>query len=122
LIILGLWILSHAAVAAFWDKKEDKKKEEEKTVEKKKTDIKRISEIPGVGPSIVKKMKKAKIESLEELYDMDIDGILSIEGIGKKTAEVIIKNLKKIIAEENNHIAQLREFIGSEAEPATGNL
>ena len=88
------------------DKKEEKiketkpkKKEEEKTVEKKKTDIKRISEIPGVGPSIVKKMKKAKIESLEELYDMDIDGILSIEGIGKKTAEVIIKNIKKIIEE-----------------------
>jgi len=33
-----------------------------------------------------------------------------------------LENLKKIIAEENNHIAQLREFIGSEAEPATGNL
>ena len=30
---------------------------------------------------------------------MDIKGILSIEGIGKKTAETIIKNLKKLIEE-----------------------
>ena len=84
------------------EKKEEKteeKKVEEKTVEKKKTDIKKITEIPGMGASIVKKLEKAKIGSLEELYEMDIDDILSIEGIGKKTAETIIKNLKKLIEE-----------------------
>jgi len=84
------------------EKKEEKteeKKVEEKTAEKKKTDIKKIIEIPGIGASIVKKLEKAKIGSLEELYEMDIDGILSIEGIGKKTAETIIKNLKKLIEE-----------------------
>ena len=79
------------------EKKE--KKVEEKTAEKKKTDIKKITEIPGIGASIVKKLEKAKIGSLEELYEMDIDGILSIKGIGKKTAETIIKNLKKLIEE-----------------------
>lgn len=84
------------------EKKEEKteeKKVEEKTAEKKKTDIKKITEIPGLGASIVKKLEKAKIGSLEELYEMDIDDILSIEGIGKKTAETIIKNLKKLIEE-----------------------
>ena len=84
------------------EKKEEKteeKKVEEKTAEKKKTDIKKITEIPGIGASIVKKLEKAKIGSLEELYEMDIDCILSIEGIGKKTAETIIKNLKKLIEE-----------------------
>lgn len=84
------------------EKKEEKteeKKVEEKTAEKKKTDIKKITEIPGIGASIVKKLEKAKIGSLEEFYEMDIDGILSIEGIGKKTAETIIKNLKKLIEE-----------------------
>ena len=84
------------------EKKEEKteeKKVEEKTAEKKKTDIKKITEIPGIGASIVKKLERAKIGSLEELYEMDIDGILSIEGIGKKTAETIIKNLKKLIEE-----------------------
>jgi len=73
-------------------------KKEEKT-EEKKTDIKKIAEIPGIGASVVKKLEKAKIGSLEELYEMDIKGILSIEGIGKKTAETIIKNLKKLIGE-----------------------
>jgi len=83
----------------FAEEKTEEKKVEEKTAEKKKTDIKKIIEIPGIGASIVKKLEKAKIGSLEELYEMDIDGILSIEGIGKKTAETIIKNLKKLIEE-----------------------
>ena len=30
---------------------------------------------------------------------MDVDGIVSIEGIGKKTAEIIIKKLSKLIEE-----------------------
>ena len=87
-----------------FEKKEEKieeKKEKEKVEEKseKKTDIKKIAKIQGVGPSVVKKLEKAKIGSLEELYEMDIDSIMSIEGIGKKTAEIIIKNLKKLIEE-----------------------
>ena len=86
------------------EKKEEKteEKKKEKTADKKKqkkTDIKKIAEIPGIGASVVKKLEKAKIGSLEELYEMDIKGILSIEGIGKKTAETIIKNLKKLIGE-----------------------
>jgi small subunit ribosomal protein S3 len=83
-------------------KTEMKKKEEkqiEKPKEKKKTEIKRITDIPGIGAAVIKKLEKAKIESLEELYEMDIESILSIDGIGKKTAEIIIKNLKKLIEE-----------------------
>jgi len=83
------------------EKTKPKKKEEKPsgTIEQKKTDIKKISEIPGIGGSIVKKLQKAKVESLEELYEMDINGILSIEGIGQKTAENIVKNLKKLLKE-----------------------
>lgn len=83
------------------EKTKPKKKEEKPsgTIEQKKTDIKKISEIPGIGGSIVKKLQKAKVESLEELYEMDINGILSIEGIGQKTAENIVKNLKKLLEE-----------------------
>ncbi len=82
------------------DKKQEKvEKEETKQKEAKKTDIKKVAEIQGVGPSVVKKLEKAKVESLEELYEMDIDSIMSIEGIGKKTAEIIVKNLKKLIEE-----------------------
>ena len=74
-------------------------KKEEETAEKKKTDIKKITEIPGIGASIVKKLEKAKIGYLEELFEMDVDDIMSIKGIGKKTSETIIKNLKKLLEE-----------------------
>jgi len=82
--------------------KEELKKSSEKTDEKKttdKTDIKKITKIPGIGASVVKKLEKEKIGSLEELYEMDVDDIISIEGIGKKTSEILIKNLKKLIEE-----------------------
>jgi replicative superfamily II helicase len=75
------------------------KKEPEVTVEKEGTDIRKVSEIPGIGPAVVKKLQNAGIKSVEELYDMNIDEILAIPGIGKKTAENLIKNLKKISKE-----------------------
>jgi len=65
----------------------------------KKTDIKRITKIPGIGPSILKKLEKAKITSLEELYIMNLDDLIAIDGIGKKTAELIVKNIKKLLEE-----------------------
>jgi small subunit ribosomal protein S3 len=78
------------------DKVEAKKEPE---VEKKKTDIKKLTEIKGVGPSIVKKFEKAGITSLEELYELDVDDLAAIEGIGEKTATNIIKGLRKILEE-----------------------
>lgn len=81
---------------------EEKKMEEKPEIKpKKKTDIKKLAEIQGVGPSVIKKLEKAKITSLEELYEMDVDSVISINGIGKKTAEIIIKKLKKLIEEGN---------------------
>jgi len=76
-----------------------KKKEEEKPVEKKKTDIKKITKIQGVGPSIIKKFEKAGVKSLEELLELDVDDLSAIDGIGGKTAENIVKNLKKLLEE-----------------------
>jgi small subunit ribosomal protein S3 len=75
---------------------------EEKPLEEKlekKTDIKRITEMPGIGPSILKKLEKAKITSLEELYNMNLDDLIAIDGIGKKTAELIVKNIRKLLKE-----------------------
>jgi small subunit ribosomal protein S3 len=82
--------------------KEEKKietKKEDKPVEKKVTPLKNLAEIQGIGPSIVKKFEKAGINSLEEIFEMDVDDIASIKGIGGKTAENILKSLKKILEE-----------------------
>lgn len=75
------------------------KKEKREVKPETKTDIKKLSKVKGIGPSVIKKLEKAKINTLEELYEMDVDGIVSIEGIGKKTAEIIIKKLGKLIEE-----------------------
>ena len=50
-----------------------------------------------MGPSIIKKFEKAGVHSLEEVFEMDAEDLSSIEGIGQKTAETIIKELKKIL-------------------------
>ena len=82
-------------------KEEEKieKKKEEEPVQKKKTDIKKITEIQGIGPSIVKKFEKAGVTSIEELFDMDVDDLAAVNGIGGKIAEKIVKNLKKLLEE-----------------------
>ena len=88
----------------------DKKKEKEEiekevkiqspikeTKDKKSLDIHRLEELPGIGPSIVKKFKKAGITSLDEVYEMNAEDLSSIDGIGLKTAELIIKELRKLL-------------------------
>jgi small subunit ribosomal protein S3 len=83
------------------EKTETRTKIESEPIKKQKTtDINKLVKIPGIGPSIVKKFEKAGIKSLEELYEMSPDDISSIDGIGGKTADNIIKKLGKIIEED----------------------
>jgi small subunit ribosomal protein S3 len=77
------------------EKKVEEKKEE--IPPKEKADIKKLAEIQGIGPSVIKKFRKANINFIEELYDMDVDDLATIDGIGGKTAENIVKSLKKYI-------------------------
>jgi len=79
--------------------KVEEKKEEEQPTEKKVTDIKKLSKIQGIGPSVVKKFEKAGINSLEDLFEMNVDDLAAVKGIGGKTAENIVKNLKKLLEE-----------------------
>ena len=72
----------------------------------KKTDIKQITKISGIGPSVLKKLEKAKITSLEELYSMNLDDLIAIDGIGKKTAELIVKNIRKLLEEGTENGSQ----------------
>jgi len=81
-------------------KKEEKVIVKEKPEDKKaKTDIKELARMQGIGPSVVKKFEKANIKTLEELYEMDVDDLAAVKGIGGKTAETIVKNLKKLLKE-----------------------
>ena len=82
------------------DEKAKEAKPEVKPTEKPvetTTPIKKITEIAGIGPSVVKKCEKAGIKTVEELYELEVDEVMGIEGIGQKTAEILIKNMKKLI-------------------------
>ncbi len=85
--------------------KEEETKPAELTPEKK-TDIKLITSIQGIGPSVLKKLEKAKVTSLEEVYAMDLDDLMAIDGIGKKTAELIVKNIRKLLEEGTGNDSQ----------------
>ncbi len=52
-----------------------------------------IEEIPGITPSLVKKLKAAEINNVEELKNLGLQGLLEIPGIGNKTAQKIIQLL-----------------------------
>jgi small subunit ribosomal protein S3 len=74
-------------------------KAETKKEEKKKTDIKKIAEMKGIGPSVVKKLEKAGFNNLEEILELEAEDIKAIDGLGGKTAENILKNLRKFLEE-----------------------
>jgi len=52
-----------------------------------------IEEIPGITPSLVKKLKAADINNVEELKNLGLQGLVEIPGIGNKTAQKIIQLL-----------------------------
>jgi small subunit ribosomal protein S3 len=86
-------------IKALQTEKTKEEKKEQKPVEKKVTPLKKLTEIQGIGPSVVKKFEKAGIKSLEELFEMDVDDLASIKGIGGKTAENIVKSIRKLLEE-----------------------
>ena len=73
-------------------------KVEEKKEEKKPAGTK-LSDVKELDPSLVKKLEKAGIETIEELYDMSVEEIASIEGINEKVAKTLKEKLEKIIKE-----------------------
>ena len=89
------------------EKKEVKEEQPAEKVEKPavkpeketQTSIGEITKIEGIGPSVVKKLEKAGVKSLEELYEMEVEDIIAIEGIGQKTAENMLKKLQKLLQE-----------------------
>lgn len=52
-----------------------------------------ISEIPGITDSVVKKLKVANINTVEELKSLGLQGLIEIPGIGQKTAQKILQLL-----------------------------
>lgn len=52
-----------------------------------------IEEIPGITPSMVSRLKEADINTVEELKNLGLQGLLEVPGIGQKTAQKILQML-----------------------------
>lgn len=52
-----------------------------------------IEEIPGMTPSIAKKLANADISTVEELKNLGLQGLIEIPGIGQKTAQKVLQLL-----------------------------
>jgi DNA polymerase (family 10) len=60
-----------------------------------------MTRLPGVGPRTAGKLwKELGVESVEELADLDVDQISSLEGFGRKSAEKILRAAKTYNAQE----------------------
>lgn len=52
-----------------------------------------IMEIPGLTPTVIKKLKDAEINSISTLKGLGLQGLMEIPGIGQKTAQKILSQL-----------------------------
>jgi N utilization substance protein A len=52
-----------------------------------------ISDIPGLTPTVVKKLKAAEINSISDLKGLGLQGLMEVPGIGQKTAQKILSQL-----------------------------
>jgi rubrerythrin len=73
-----------------------------------------------------KEVDFSKVEQIDDLMEIFVefekDSILFYELLEPFIEdESTLENLKKIIAEENNHIARLQDFIGSQASLSIGD-
>jgi N utilization substance protein A len=49
-----------------------------------------IEELPGLSPAIIKKLREAGVNTVEELKNLGLQGLMEIPGIGQKTAQKIL--------------------------------
>ena len=81
------------------EKKESKKPEtveaEVKTEAKVEAGV-GITEIEGVGPKTAKALVAAGYDTVDKIKGLTVEDLVKVDGIGEKTAEKIIKSVKKI--------------------------
>ena len=79
-------------------KKEMTSKEQEKAPQaEEKIDQLRLHDIEGIGESMIKRLKKAGISDVRELYEMNTDDLIGIKGIGVTKAKQLKKSIEKAV-------------------------
>lgn len=68
------------------------KAESKKEEEKEKTKEAKLTDLDGVGKKVEKALLEAGYDTVEKIRALTIDDLVKVEGIGKKTAEKILKS------------------------------
>jgi N utilization substance protein A len=76
--------------------KEAKAEEEEAKEEVKEITGLALSELPGVGKKTLESLKEAGFNEIDDIAKANIEDLLKIKGIGKKTAEKILNAAKEL--------------------------
>ena len=74
-----------------------KKETPAKTIKEEKLEKLTLDELPGLGESMIKKLKKAGIKDVKELYEMSVEDMVGIKGIGIKKAEKLKEAIEKAV-------------------------
>ncbi|MFH0772196.1 MAG: transcription termination factor NusA [Candidatus Omnitrophota bacterium] len=61
-----------------------------------------LSSIEGVGPKTRELLEEANLKTVKAIASCSMEDLLSIKGIGEKTAEKILKSAKKILGEDES--------------------
>ena len=56
-----------------------------------------VGDIPGIPSNVVSAIKKAGVKNARELYEMEIDDLVEIKGIGRKRAEQLKEAIKEVL-------------------------
>jgi N utilization substance protein A len=77
-----------------------------------------ISEIEGVGPKTEKALIKAGFKTIGDVSKSDIKELVKVEGIGKKTAEKILRSAKALLEQKVHEVREKKVVEKKEKEEA----
>jgi len=74
-----------------------------------KSEIEQVKEIPvkeldGVGPKTEKELKKAGYDTVGKIIKLELKELTTVKGIGKKTAEKILKSAKELMEQRVHEV------------------
>ena len=72
-----------------------------------------LASVEGIGPKMAEVLQKSGFTSVEQIAELDVEHLSTVQGIGDKTAAKIIEGAKKYVAE---HSAAAQEEVNDDQE------
>ncbi|MFA5388628.1 MAG: transcription termination factor NusA [Candidatus Omnitrophota bacterium] len=85
-----------------------------------KSEIDQVKEIPiieidGIGPKTEKELKKAGYDTVGKIIKLDLKELTDVKGVGKKTAEKILKSAKELMEQKVHEVRDKKNKENKEA-------